>query len=500
MRRTSERGSAMIIVTILVLVLAATSVALLTEVAFTQKAGKESLDADEGWIIARTGLEKTRRALYQYYSTALWNPLLLNGEPQWTDILIYNDPNQVVVGTRFFNTNAPDYVDQVRANFEALKGTTPFTTYRANPTASGAATSSESPPKTATNVIFGQCMPYRGGAYHVAIRNNPTDPGGLLVDTDRIVIATVTSVLEDGQRTVRRLESELFYNLGTYDPEAAIVANGSLNIPGNPTIRGLKGSVHANQNLVISGNPIIEDNATAQGTLDISGTPTVGGTLAGGQPPKPVPPINVADFFDDRDYLLRADGRIFNKSGVLVHNGSGGAAWHGFKWAAGSPNKWDLVTPTGDGVPPPATYYIEGMVVVSSNIGNGPGDPPVRATFISTKSFEISGNPGLAPYLGDVQVISGTDIKIGGSPDLDDYQGFYGAREQIMVSGNPQIFGALVAENAANTDTTVALGAIGSSQLAVQISGDARITFNGGLNSMIGVPSSVDIVQLRMIR
>jgi hypothetical protein len=495
MTRAHERGSAMIIATILVLALAATSVALLTEVAYTQKRTKESLDGDEGYVIARAGLERARRALYVYRTSANWSPLLgADGQAQWSNILLFNNPNQVVIGNRVFDTNAVDFIARVRQNYFIRRTEADFVAYRSDPYAPGAGTTPEAPDFTSGLVMFGQATPFRTGGFHVALRNNASDPGGPLADTDRTLVATVTSVLDDG--TVRRLEADLYYEEGVFDPNNALLTNGSMEISGDPKIQGLKGSVHANDDLLINGNPAIEDNATAGDQVTITGgSATVGGTTASGQPKIEIPPIKPSDFFDDRDYYFRSDGRIFNKLGVMVGNGSGNG-WHGIKFAPGSPPKWDMGQPGGDGLPPPGTFYFEGSLVIGSNIGNQASDPPLQVTFITTYSLEISGNPGITPYLQDVQAIAGTDLKINGNPDLDTYQGFWGAHEQVMISGNPNIFGAVVAENAASLDGTVAP----ASGVGMVINGNPVITFNGGLRTMLSVPPSVEIVQLRLIR
>jgi hypothetical protein len=494
MTRAHERGSAMIIATILVLALAATSVALLTEVAFTQKRTKESLEADEGYVIARAGLERARRALFVYRTSANWSSNLgTDGQAQWSNILAFNDPNQVVIGNRVFDTNAVDFIARVRQNYFIRRTEADFVAYRSDPYAPGAGTTPEAPDFTSGLVMFGQATPFRNGGFHVALRNNASDPGGPLADTDRTLVATVTSVLDDG--TVRRLEADLYYEEGLFDPDFAVSSNGGIEIAGNPVVHGMKGSVHANADLLLSGSPFIEHHAMATGTVTTTGSPEVKGTTAGGQPRIDLPAVKPSDFFADLDYYFRSDGRIFNRAGTLVGNG-GGNGWHGFKHTSGTPAKWDLGQPAGDGLPPYGTFYFDGKLSIGSNIGSAKGDPPLQVTFVTTHSLDISGNPGIAPYLEDIQAIVGTDLRISGNPDMDTYQGFWGVHEQVEITGTPNIFGAIMAENAENLDLTVNL----AGGLGVSISGDPIIAYNGNLRTRLTVPPSVEIVQLRQIR
>jgi hypothetical protein len=155
-----------------------------------------------------------------------------------------------------------------------------------------------------------------------------------------------------------------------------------------------------------------------------------------------------------------------------------------------------LGQPAGDGLPPYGTFYFDGKLSIGSNIGSAKGDPPLQVTFVTTHSLDISGNPGIAPYLEDIQAIVGTDLRISGNPDMDTYQGFWGVHEQVEITGTPNIFGAIMAENAENLDLTVNL----AGGLGVSISGDPIIAYNGNLRTRLTVPPSVEIVQLRQIR
>ena len=88
-------------------------------------------------------------------------------------------------------------------------------------------------------------------------------------------------------------------------------------------------------------------------------------------------------------------------------------------------------------------------------------------------NLTVSGNPSLGPRLGDLLFLADRDIEISGNPDQG-YNGFIAAHEQIKFNGNPTINGAAVAEAAPDTP--------GSPLPDNTVSGDARITYNGGLS------------------
>ena len=100
----------------------------------------------------------------------------------------------------------------------------------------------------------------------------------------------------------------------------ALLVNGNLEMAGNAQVIGSQGSVHANGDLLITGNAVtITENATASGTLTAGSGWDPGELESGGMPVIPVPDIHASDYFSDADFVLQANGRITNKAGTTIY-------------------------------------------------------------------------------------------------------------------------------------------------------------------------------------
>ena len=211
-------------------------------------------------------------------------------------------------------------------------------------------------------VLFARTFPFAKGACHIFIKDNDDEDGSFLTDSDEKLICVVTCTFEDG--TQRQIETLLRLDTDILDPTpgAAIQGNGNGMINGNPTIQDdpsipllAGGSVHLNGNLEISGNPTITDNATASGNFSISGSPNIGGISGGDKPPLPIPTVDPSLLKSTATYIMDDDGMIYDQLGLLVHNGSGGNEFEGWKYTGSS--GWDYGG--NSPVAAPATYYFE---------------------------------------------------------------------------------------------------------------------------------------------
>jgi hypothetical protein len=298
-----------------------------------------------------------------------------------------------------------------------------------------------------TNFDFG------AGNFSVIIADN-NDDGDNFSDSDDILMLTSTGVVGNATRMI-----EVVLTAFPFVPNYAITAGGNVNISGNPTIRGSNGTVHTNINLTISGNPYISQNVIAGGNVNISGNPIIGGTTSSGSVTISIPPIDPGFYRANADYELRSDGGVFDTvTQTLTYPGT-------FNGWAHSGGRWSLSGNTGyDG-----TYYIEDDAKVSGNPGSQAN--PWRVTIIATGSIDISGNPNIQPETPDLLFVAGRDIKISGNPNTS-YEGVILAHEQIQISGNPSMEGAIIAEDAENIDGSVTEN---------KISGNVTITYNGNL-------------------
>ena len=263
----------------------------------------------------------------------------------------------------------------------------------------------------------------------------------------------------------------------------AIVTNDSLTIPGNPRLIGANGSAHSNVNLRIDGNPTISQDATASGTYTLNGgSATIMGQSGGGRPVLTIPPINAIDYKPLAEFIFRADGRMTLPDGVTVvcnaaaSNDACKNAGYGFIYepggAVGGGPAWNI---SGD-VAPNAnnrTFYFEGS---DAKMSGNPGSPvnPLVITIIAEGNIDLSGTPDLRADSPGLLFVTNKDLKIGGNLTQHGAEAQMLVREQLMISGNPTLFGQILVQNVPGTSTLV---------VENSISGNPTITYNGLFDS-----------------
>ncbi len=252
--------------------------------------------------------------------------------------------------------------------------------------------------------------------------------------------------------------------------ESAILTEGSLSISGNPEQFGANQDIHSNGDVDISGNPVTGGNVSAGGS--VTGTPEGGGTTESGAAYVEIPHIEPGLYAEYADYIFHSDGDIYDADGSFVVNADG-VPWNGWKFDG---SKW---TTDGPDVLGGMLYFTgeKGDVVVGSNPGTE--DDPWEISILADGYIEISGNPTLTNYINpddppeiqSIMLMSGSDIKINGNPNQS-YNGIVAAAEQIDVSGNPLVEGALIAGDQSNESDLVEENSL---------SGNMMLTYNGGL-------------------
>jgi hypothetical protein len=271
-RSSSRRGSALLLATIIALLALGIGGAFLAEFLARGKTQHAATRSDEALMICDAGLERARRALYQYRFSGSWT---------WNDILEYCSK---------ITETTPD---QIKADFNARVTTPQFTAYMSNLGTAGQNTLNESAtpadrrnpaPTDPTNngVFIGWNIPYSNGAYHILVKDNAddTDPSrSPLVDADDKVVVVVTATLRDG--TQRRIESTIFYN---YQPLAmtglaAILTNSDTDVTGNITVDGRDWDI--NGSAVVGGGVY---GVMSSASITTGGSSGVGGN---GLPPLP---------------------------------------------------------------------------------------------------------------------------------------------------------------------------------------------------------------------
>jgi len=244
-------------------------------------------------------------------------------------------------------------------------------------------------------------------------------------------------------------------------PNNALLCEKDMDIGGDPTIQGTVPHVHTNSNLDIGGSPYIGGNATASGSINISGNPTIMGDTASGVSRAWIPRVKASDFFYMHEYLMMNGGDAQDSAGDPVNPKDLGWNWTG--------NKWKVTGDAVDGV-----YYLQGSnVEVSGN--PGAPDDPWEATIISEGYIRFTGNPTMTSHYegillvaeGDANGDGGIDgqpvVAVSGTPsgEVLNYCGAILSHGDLQISGNTRADGCLVAEG------------------GIPIGGTPTITYNG---------------------
>lgn len=419
-----------------------------------QSRAHAEVQSDEAQLLAEAGLERARRALYLYKE---------NGSYDW---------NQLLADHQYLSIDPADHwreyemMSQYRPTTMEYYGTGDWYV--------------EAPLPGESDYCLGYTQFFSEGGFVVIVRDNDDGDDDPLSDADGRLMLYVTASLPDG--TQRQVEALVEYQPSDFVPDVAILVDGSLALNGNPEVQGALGSVHANSNLTILGDPTIEKDATTAGTLDVRGTPTVGGNL-GKVPYVPVPEVQVSDYLVEADYVLKGNGDVLDASGAVIADGRMG--WNNLKFVGG---RWEI---QGNAAPVPAAYYCE----TDLKIG---GSPNVTATFFVQGSLSVTGDPRLRPFYKDVSVIVGGDLALKGTP-AGAYEGFYYAYEQLKIAGNPVLNGSFVAKNAQDVSNAVSAGSAVDPMAGVVI-GNPVITYNGGLDTGIPVNGSVQLRSMTRLK
>jgi hypothetical protein len=245
----------------------------------------------------------------------------------------------------------------------------------------------------------------------------------------------------------------------------AVLVNGDLEIKGNPEVKGDQGGIHANGDLLLTGNPCAE---TAYSSVDeiqdgsnAEGGPNCTNAAADTRPhsdPINLPLLTPLMYKEQATYWLTSNGKIMHKpmgpTGAWVEinpipNGSLFAHWNK---SPAQNSDW-----TTNGEVPPGTYYAEASVNIAGNLAmTNPANPsgpkiPLPLTILTEGHYKVTGNPLTAPHLtvpwrGPISVIAAGDVNLGASMS-NPASGLYYARHQLDVAGGPTITGQLVALN-----------------------------------------------------
>jgi hypothetical protein len=311
-----------------------------------------------------------------------------------------------------------------------------------------------------------------------------------------------------GARHVRVVRIEYDFASTTFD--TAILTDGDFTISGSPTVSGAQGSLHANGDLTTGGSPSFSGYAAAAGTAsaNITNYTADDANSGGGRPARAVPTVNPRDHFPLAEYLLCKDGSVRAgpaylgagttadpaaptcSTGTILHANATSNPYLGWKKTgddASAGAKWDYSSDT----PYTGVFYIqEGSATVSGNAGTlaapwtatiiaeataAAGHAPNHCSTHKGGDIVIGGNPTItrSPRAHPLSLVAGRDLSLSGNPGTPSAEALFAAHEQLKISGDPDIYGAIVVNDSCDS----ASSAVADSD--TEISGNPQITFNG---------------------
>jgi hypothetical protein len=297
-----------------------------------------------------------------------------------------------------------------------------------------------------------------------------TEPNNPDADVDGRVKLIAIGLKATAKRTVEAMFNPI--------PDCALLTRSRLNIVGDPNVNGRKGCTHSNGDTAIPGNPLLEKGATASGTMDISGHPTLEGTNPDptdyasnhqNQAAKPIPRVRplsfgagnvnlAAEVAAVNGYRLAYDGSVYRGgtwdctadpctySGTPMTTFPPGWGWSYTSDSDSNPAaRWNY-----NGVGPlNGAYFVEGWVTITGSPSSG------QVTIIALNSIQVIGDPMLTPFttapthlLRNLLFVSGNDVELSGNPNL---QGAIFAHQQFRLSGNAILNGFAIAEDGLST-------------------------------------------------
>jgi hypothetical protein len=339
-------------------------------------------------------------------------------------------------------------------------------------------------PTAASAFIPAAGKPFGRGSYRVFVCDDHlTDrdvvtgvlDGNPSADVNRRVLVRAVATGWDGSTA----SSELV--MAAQDLPAVIV-NGPLKVSGHPQVLGNGGTIHANGDLELAGNPCATQFYSSVLSVSVSGSSVgSGGTCSStnldtrpDSTPLPLPLLTADMFKAQATYWLNADGSIQDgQTGVLIKSLPG---WNFHKGSL----TWSASSNIAAG-----TYWVDGNVDVSGSPGSA--GSPLPLTLLAKYSIDISGSPDTQPHLTitgagmmptGLSMLAGTDLKMMGSY-TQVYNSLYYAGHQVDIAGTPVINGQVLAANLADTNypggNLVQLNASGQ----MDITGTPTINFNG---------------------
>jgi len=263
----------------------------------------------------------------------------------------------------------------------------------------------------------------------------------------------------------------------------ALLVNGNFEMNGNITVTGTSGNVHSNGNIAKTGaSGTVSGDVTTSGTYT-GPTITTGGHVTGtGRATINVPDIRAATYESIADYKLG----VVSGSAVVQTRATPTSAWVTCTTAACKGTGWTYSggTWTSGSNPTAATYFVEGNVVIA----NTTGSTNRAVSVLATGDINVSGGSAeLTPAAtaGNIQFVSDGDVTVTGGADLDAsstlIEGQILVRGQFEAGGNMSFQGRVVVQDVAGAGSLVGNG-------LSRIHGSVSFLYNGSLGTPFTTP------------
>lgn len=557
MIRSSERGSAVVLAMVIVIIVVGVSGAFLAESLIRSKVQYSANQADEAQMICDAVLEKTRRALWLYRATEKGAP---GGNTAftwaWNDILQYCQNLPALsnpTATCWVNTTEvnPTYVwrsyqsavsQQFFISYLAALGgtsldqttmtgsinTTPGSPTTPSPSGDGNYSGSFS----SDAVFIGWSRPFGRGAYFVVIRDNEDEAGtnDPLVDTDNTIVVHITATLPEG--TQRSIEALVEYPEAYFDPQAGLLSDGDVdmgngNVTSPSTVTSGGGKVHTNGDLLVgaTGNAT-SVNAVGEVTGPGGGAPpSSAGTVndaTTGTPPAvlPIPDVVASSFLTNPLYnngttvpmywIEKGSGNSIAIYTVTSSGAKGSAvtsstitgAWSFQNGGGSNPDTAKLTTAAAS---VQAVWYSPTMNFDLNPPGNS--SISVTGTFITAESVTMGGNSSVSPFVKQMDtsvdppvvkaattVVAQKDLTISGTSSSLVQEGIFLAGEQASLNGTVSVQGSVIAKDNANSNGG---GNVANSYGAAVVGNGSTVSYTK-VKSLI--PLGEDAVKVKNVR
>ncbi|MBI2187536.1 MAG: hypothetical protein HYU37_10550 [Acidobacteria bacterium] len=259
----------------------------------------------------------------------------------------------------------------------------------------------------------------------------------------------------------------------------AVLIDGDVEIDGSAVIAGESGSAHANADMELDGNATVAGDATASGTLVQDGSSSVGGLATSDAAIIGVPEIRASDYRAGADFILTDAGQVTLVSGTVLCDASGDsqACEAAYGWRFEGANGWRLENDNTAG-----SFYVEGDVDINGNIGSVAD--PLELTVVAEGSIDVNGTPVLTPETPELMFVAEGDLRIQGNFQMPlTAEGQILVHEQARIYGNAVVAGQVIVENANHEEEGPGHRDHDDLENENRITGNAQITYSGDLGT-----------------